>query len=189
MPVARTDDNDIPPIEPERAPSPAPVRQSSPEPAPRPSQQAGAVAGGLTAIAQYDYEKAEDNEIGFVEGETISNIDQVDDDWWEGTNAAGERGLFPANYVELAEAGASAAPAAQAAPQVAARVPSPEPQAAPAPTAAAGGHKGVTATAEYDYEAAEDNELSFPEGATIVDIVCEINCLRISSNSHPGIPR
>ena len=28
-----------------------------------------------------------------------------------------------------------------------------------------------TATAQYDYDAAEDNELSFPDGAKITDIV------------------
>jgi drebrin-like protein len=40
---------------------------------------AAPTAGGLTAIAQYDYEKAEDNELDMTEGEIISHIDQVDD--------------------------------------------------------------------------------------------------------------
>lgn len=31
--------------------------------------------------------------------------------------------------------------------------------------------KKPTATSEYDYEAAEENELTFPEGAKITDIV------------------
>jgi hypothetical protein len=52
----------------------------------------------------------------------------------------------------------------------------PAPAAVPAPPpAAAASSKGHTATALYDYEAAEDNELSFPEHATIEDIVSTIS--------------
>ena len=35
--------------------------------------------GGITARAEYDYEKAESNEIDLVEGEIITNIDTLDD--------------------------------------------------------------------------------------------------------------
>lgn len=101
--------------------------------------------GGKQAVVQYDYEKAEDNEIDLAEGEKITNIDMVDDDWWMGTNSQGESGLFPSNYVELVED--DAAPAA-------ARPPPPPAAAASQPAAAAG---GATATAQFDYEAAEDN--------------------------------
>ncbi|UKZ52153.1 hypothetical protein TrVGV298_005928 [Trichoderma virens] len=126
--------------------------------------------GGKRALVQYDYEKAEDNEVDLVEGEYVTNIDMVDDDWWMGTNARGESGLFPSNYVELVED--DAAPAAPAAP-VAAREPEPAPApVAPAapPAAPAAAAAGPTATALYDYEAAEDNELSFPEDATITNL-------------------
>jgi hypothetical protein len=46
-------------------------------------------------------------------------------------------------------------------------------QVAPEPETAAqhGAGSLPTATAEYDYEAAEENELSFPDGATITNIV------------------
>ena len=37
--------------------------------------------GGLKAIAQYDYEKAEDNELALREGEEVTDVDQVDPDW------------------------------------------------------------------------------------------------------------
>ncbi|KAF1808967.1 hypothetical protein P152DRAFT_462020 [Eremomyces bilateralis CBS 781.70] len=112
--------------------------------------------GGKTAIAQYDYEKAEDNEIELREGATISNIDMVDEDWWIGQNEQGETGLFPSNYVELVEDDApGAAPSAPPAP----------PAAAPPAT-----ESGPTATAMYDYEAAEENELSFPDGAKITNV-------------------
>ncbi|EAQ92503.1 hypothetical protein CHGG_00738 [Chaetomium globosum CBS 148.51] len=121
--------------------------------------------GGKRALIQYDYEKAEDNEIELREGEYVTNIEMVDDDWWMGTNAQGESGLFPSNYVELVDedegAGAPPPPAPVPAPAPAPAVQPEEPQPAPA---------GPTATAQFDYEAAEDNELSFPEGATITDL-------------------
>ncbi|KAH6610889.1 hypothetical protein Trco_000909 [Trichoderma cornu-damae] len=156
----------------ERAPPPLPVEAI---PVPREEELheehgAGHIAraaadshdqqGGKRALVQYDYEKAEDNEIDLVEGEYVTNIDMVDDDWWMGTNARGESGLFPSNYVELVEGG-DAAPAPPAAPVAR------EPEPAPAPSSAAA---GPTATALYDYEAAEDNELSFPEDATITNL-------------------
>ncbi|WPH00124.1 Hypothetical protein R9X50_00294700 [Acrodontium crateriforme] len=120
-----------------------------------------AASGGKTAVAQYDYEKAEDNELALAEGERVTNIDMVDEDWWMGQNERGETGLFPSNYVELVEDDAPAAASSSAA------VP-PSPAPAPAAAPAAAGSK--TATAQYDYEAAEDNELSFPDGATITNI-------------------
>ncbi|RKF77659.1 putative actin binding protein [Golovinomyces cichoracearum] len=97
---------------------------------------------GICALIQYDYEVAEDNEIQLIEGEFITNIDMVDDDWWMGVNSRGERGLFPSNYVELVEE-ISNTTAAQV---------------------------SVTAIALYDYEAAEDNELSFEEDAVITNV-------------------
>lgn len=156
-----------------REPSPEPAVQES-----EPARAAGVAAaastfgaaqdprsagqsGGQEAIAQYDYEKAEENELELRDGERIVNIDMVDEDWWMGQNEQGEVGLFPANYVELVEGGgAGAAPA-----------PAPAP-AAPEPTPAAPSSAGgATATAQYDYEAAEDNEISFPDGAKITEIV------------------
>lgn len=125
--------------------------------------------GGLRALVHYDYEKAEDNEVDLREGEYVTDIEMVDKDWWLGVNARGERGLFPGNYVEIVEdeqAGAEA--------QGHAAEPEPEPEAvqAPIPAATLASAQGPTATALYDYEAAEDNELSFPENAKIVNVVC-----------------
>jgi hypothetical protein len=114
---------------------------------------------GKRAIVQYDYGKAEDNEIELKEGEYVTNIDMVDEDWWMGQNAHGETGLFPSDYVELVEDGAGAA-----APVLAAEEHAPSPGPPPAKA-------GPTATAQYDYEAAEDNEISFPEGAKISNLV------------------
>ncbi|KAK4635275.1 Drebrin-like protein [Fulvia fulva] len=120
-------------------------------------------SGGKEAVAQFDYEKDEENEIALREGERITNIDMVDEDWWMGENSRGERGLFPSNYVELVESGAGAA----AVPPPAPRATEAEPPAAPQQPA---GAQGRTATAEYDYDAAEENELSFPDGAKITNI-------------------
>ncbi|TLD04759.1 uncharacterized protein PgNI_09885 [Pyricularia grisea] len=127
--------------------------------------------GGKRALIQYDYEAAEDNEIELVDGQYVTDIEMVDEDWWMGTNSRGERGLFPSNYVELVEdddAGAAAPP-----PPAPAPAPAQAPAAAPAPAAPAAqsqAAKGPTATALYDYEAAEDNELSFPEGAKVMNL-------------------
>ncbi|KAK2736827.1 hypothetical protein FQN55_001416 [Onygenales sp. PD_40] len=123
-------------------------------PAVEPESDAAKPAPSLRALVVYDYEKAEDNEIDLNEGEYVTEVDKVSDDWWMGVNARGERGLFPQNYVEIeAELPNARAPASGS--------------SAPPPVAA---EPGRTATAQYDYEAAEDNELSFPEGAKIENI-------------------
>jgi len=134
----------------------------------------------LRAVVQYDYEKAEDNEIELHEGEFVTDIEMVDDDWWLGVNAQGERGLFPGNYVEIVEGDdLPSHPHEQAAEAEHEPIPEPVPEPNPAPVAApehssAAETHSPTASALYDYEAAEDNELSFPEGATIVNVVCSI---------------
>jgi len=128
------------------------------------SQTGPQTAHGTRALVQYDYEKAEDNEIELNEGEYVTNIDMIDEDWWLGVNARGESGLFPRNYVELIasdEAEESPAPIHQVQLE-----PEREISAAPKPLRS----DGPTATALYDYEAAEDNEIGFPEGAKITNI-------------------
>lgn len=95
----------------------------------------------------------------------------VDRDWWLGVNTHGERGLFPSNYVEAAEGDQENEPARGAQGHVLETdVPGPstDDHFAPPPQGTA---KEPTAAALYDYEAAEDNELSFPEGAEITGIV------------------
>ncbi|KAI4160705.1 MAG: hypothetical protein L6R39_000164 [Caloplaca ligustica] len=128
-----------------------------------------AQAGGKRALVQYDYEKAEDNEIELKEGDYVINIDMVDEDWWMGENPRGEVGLFPSNYVELvAEDEHSADTTSAHAPApISSHEPEPEPIKHTENTATDAGN---TATALYDYDAAEDNELSFPENAKITGI-------------------
>jgi hypothetical protein len=43
------------------------------------------------------YDAAEDNELSFKEGDKITEIDKVDEDWWQGT-ANGASGLFPGTF-------------------------------------------------------------------------------------------
>ncbi|KAK6499044.1 hypothetical protein TWF481_011613 [Arthrobotrys musiformis] len=139
------------------------------------ASSSGVKLTGRRARIVYDYEKAEDNEIELVEGQVVGMIEMVDEDWWHGTNEQGESGLFPSNYVEPIEDDEEEEEAAPpppppapvaVAPPPAPRAPSPEPE----PEVHMSGGAGHTAKAIYDYEAAEENELSFPEGATIVDI-------------------
>lgn len=129
----------------------------------RATAEATAPTESIRAVVLYDYEKAEENEIELKEGEQVTDIEMVDQDWWLGVNVHGDHGLFPSNYVEVVEqasgvAGHEETPVHEEAP----------PPPAAEPEAESLGH---TATALYDYEAAEDNELSFPDGAKIVNIV------------------
>ncbi|KAJ9118521.1 hypothetical protein QFC24_006175 [Naganishia onofrii] len=82
----------------EEAPPPAP-----PAPPMPPRDEPAVASKGKWAVAQYDYDAAEDNEISLREGEQVIEIEETDEAWWTGTAANGQRGLFPANYVELQE--------------------------------------------------------------------------------------
>eukprot|EP00457_Paulinella_chromatophora_P001347 gb/GEZN01001349.1/.p1 GENE.gb/GEZN01001349.1/~~gb/GEZN01001349.1/.p1 ORF type:complete len:864 (-),score=80.80 gb/GEZN01001349.1/:463-3054(-) len=51
-------------------------------------------------VALWDFEAQNEQEISFKQGEQIQIISSEGDGWWEGVNEAGQRGLFPSNYVE-----------------------------------------------------------------------------------------
>ncbi|KAK9331174.1 hypothetical protein V1520DRAFT_338485 [Lipomyces starkeyi] len=140
--------------------APAPSRQVVPD---RDEEPEPAIGSGKSAVVMYEYQKDEENEINLIEGETIYDIEMIDDGWWAGTNSVGEHGLFPSNYVELKDGEADSAPEPDLEPVA------PTSAAAPAPVAIAV-PKGPSAVAAYEYEAQEDNELSFPEDAIIEDI-------------------
>jgi len=44
------------------------------------------------------YEAAEENEVSFLEGEHIVEIEAISDDWWQGKTADGTVGLFPGMF-------------------------------------------------------------------------------------------
>lgn len=64
-----------------------------------PSRPAPSAPAGITAIALYDYAADESNEVDLTEGATVTDIECVSEDWWQGT-CNGRTGLFPAAYVE-----------------------------------------------------------------------------------------
>ncbi|KAE8348383.1 hypothetical protein BDV28DRAFT_143616 [Aspergillus coremiiformis] len=126
-------------------------------------------ANGTHALVQYDYEKAEENELELREGEYVTEIEMVDKDWWLGSNARGERGLFPSNYVDLLEDNPQiSTPSDLHAHKSEADIPTSHLGSATPPGLSQA--NAPSAIALYDYEAAEDNELSFPEGAEITHI-------------------
>lgn len=142
------------------------------------SAQPGTHTSGKRALVQYDYEKAEDNELELKEGEYVTNIEMVDEDWWMGQNPHGETGLFPSNYVTLAEDDAPGGHEHEPEQPMhhVSMVESASP-VGPAPSMITAGREsshGAVATALYDYEAAEDNELSFPDGAKITGVVSRL---------------
>ena len=49
----------------------------------------------------YDYEAQDDDEISFQDGDTIINVEPIDEGWMFGTvQRTGAHGMLPANYVE-----------------------------------------------------------------------------------------
>lgn len=44
------------------------------------------------------YEATEDNELSFVEGDRITEIEAASDDWWQGKDQHGNVGLFPGEF-------------------------------------------------------------------------------------------
>ncbi|KAI9769654.1 MAG: hypothetical protein M1840_003891 [Geoglossum simile] len=152
LPVARNEETRIePPVE-QLASQVLPIDQS------RPSTTLDQQQGEKCALVQFDYDKAEDNELELKEGEYVKDIDMVDEDWWWGRNPNGDTGLFPASYVELVEVSSGHHEPYEDKKQE-------EPiTSAPAPKS------DRTAIAIYDYEAAEDNELNFGEGAEITGV-------------------
>jgi len=52
-------------------------------------------------VSLYSYDKTEDNELTFGEGEAIALLEENDSGWWRGRlERTGEEGLFPSNFVE-----------------------------------------------------------------------------------------
>ncbi len=49
----------------------------------------------LIFVCFYSYDAAEDNELSFREGDMITEIEAVSEDWWSGHDQHGNVGLFP----------------------------------------------------------------------------------------------
>ncbi|GAA5849460.1 hypothetical protein JCM8547_000459 [Rhodosporidiobolus lusitaniae] len=65
------------------------------DPSPPPADE------GKVAIAEYDYDAVEPNELTFEKGDRFIRVEPIDPDWWLGETDDGRKGLFPSNYVEL----------------------------------------------------------------------------------------
>jgi Variant SH3 domain len=53
------------------------------------------LTGCYLIFVKYSYDAAEDNELSFREGDGITEIEAVSDDWWSGHDQYGNVGLFP----------------------------------------------------------------------------------------------
>lgn len=166
---ARDEQESPPPVLPvrsvsEKVPEEAKLEQEPAHDPARTATEAAAPVGqesdGTRAIAQYDYERAEEDELEVREGEVVTNIEMIDAEWWMGVNPRGEQGLFPSNYVELVKDSDAGPP-----------LPSQQAETEDQHAMSGGGGQRPNATTLYDYDAAEDNEIGFPDGATITDIV------------------
>ena len=60
----------------------------------------GSSGSGACAEALYDFEAETDMELAFREGDKITLLARVDDNWFEGS-VHGRTGLFPVNYVRV----------------------------------------------------------------------------------------
>ena len=55
------------------------------------------------AVAEFDYEEMEEDEISFVEGDRLTVIEKLEGDTWcRGVNQrTGQAGIYPANFVRF----------------------------------------------------------------------------------------
>jgi hypothetical protein len=140
---------------------------------------ATANAGQPTAIALYDFESIEQDDLPFKAGDSIILLSAEEGhDWWQG-ELNGRCGIFPKNYVQ--KQNTTAAP-------VAANKPPPVPAAAnhkhydTNSSTAPGGADSAEAPklldakcqALFDFEGQDADELTFRQGATLI-ITGELN--------------
>jgi len=69
-----------PPKTPERSPAPPPY-------------------GLAQAEVLYNYSSNDEGDLNLVQGQRISILEYVNNDWWKGEDQAGQQGIFPSNYV------------------------------------------------------------------------------------------
>ncbi|XP_034045484.1 LIM and SH3 domain protein 1-like [Thalassophryne amazonica] len=73
-------------------PTPEPVRQAAAAPPP---------STGKRYRAVYDYSAADEDEVSFMDGDVIVDVQQIDEGWMYGrVERTGQQGMLPANYVE-----------------------------------------------------------------------------------------
>ncbi|CAG0902267.1 unnamed protein product [Cyprideis torosa] len=72
---------------------------------PPPASPSRSLGSGMTPTgpcckAIYDFDAENPGELGFKEGDTIQLINQIDENWYEGS-IHGHKGMFPTTYVEV----------------------------------------------------------------------------------------
>ncbi|XP_061555653.1 LIM and SH3 domain protein 1-like isoform X4 [Phycodurus eques] len=73
-------------------PAPEPVRPAAAAPPP---------SAGKRYRAVYDYAAADEDEVSFMDGDVIVDVQQIDEGWMYGrVERTGQQGMLPANYVE-----------------------------------------------------------------------------------------
>ncbi|KAF0972751.1 hypothetical protein FDP41_009000 [Naegleria fowleri] len=101
-----------------------------------------------TVTCVYGYDAAEEGELTIKEGDYINVLAMNDDGWWLGINNRGETGLFPSNFVEST-------------------------QGSVVPEDLLNITAGSKVVAQYDYDAQDEQEISFKAGEIIT--VVEVN--------------
>jgi len=71
------------------------AREPSPPPPPEPTNLG-------QAVALYDYNTTDKDDLAFKEQDYITVLEHVSADWWKGS-LRGKEGIFPANYVIMAD--------------------------------------------------------------------------------------
>ncbi|ODV59708.1 uncharacterized protein ASCRUDRAFT_77051 [Ascoidea rubescens DSM 1968] len=131
----------------------------------------------IIAFALYDYDKSDEDEIEFKEGEKITEILFTDADWWQGKNAKGEVGVFPSAYVELEKKLSDDEIADKIAEyqsqfEIDQQTEEEKSELEPEEKELIAGQTETdqSCVAIYDYAAQEPNELSFNDGDKIINV-------------------
>lgn len=99
----------------------------------------------------FDYAPTSAEELEIKEGDTVDVFDMQPDGWWYG-QSKGKKGYFPSNFVQDGDA----APA----------------KSEPEQGSRENGASGTKCTATFDYDAVDENELSFKEG-DVIDLISQ----------------
>ncbi|XP_062415540.1 src substrate protein p85-like isoform X1 [Pungitius pungitius] len=93
-------DSPPPPVPGAQAPLEEDGEPDDPPPLPPPVDDYEDMSTSPQAVAIYDYQGEDDDEISFNPDDVITHIEMIDEGWWKG-QCNGRVGLFPSAYVQL----------------------------------------------------------------------------------------